>query len=134
MTEHHPNCEDATGAYPGSCTCKTIAMDNLIAQDADLIDSPLVDRLRWVSEWYFVDPVDGTAYASDDPLDAADRIEELEARYEKSQDQIDRLIAENERIRERLGWICAVMDLDDAVSLQWVYTELEALRGLGEKQ
>ena len=79
MTEHHPNCEDATGAYPGSCTCKTIAMDNLIAQDADLIDSPLVDRLRWVSEWYFVDPVDGTAYASDDPLDAADRIEALEA-------------------------------------------------------
>lgn len=102
MTEHHPNCEDATGAYPGSCTCKTIAMDNLIAQDADLIDSPLVDRLRWVSEWYFVDPVDGTAYASDDPLDAADRIEELEARYEKSQDQIDRLIAENERLREAL--------------------------------
>ena len=133
MTEHHPNCEDATGAYPGSCTCKTIAMDNLIAQDADLIDSPLVDRLRWVSEWYFVDPVDGTAYASDDPLDAADRIEELEARYEKSQDQIDRLIAENERIRERLGWICAVMDLDDAVSLQWVYTELEALRGIANK-
>lgn len=30
--------------------------------------------------------------------DAADRIEELEARYEKSQDQIDRLIAENERL------------------------------------
>lgn len=60
----------------------------------------LVDRLRWVSEWYFVDPVDGTAYASDDPLDAADRIEELEARYEKSQDQIDRLIAENERLRD----------------------------------
>ena len=45
MTEHHPNCEDATGAYPGSCTCKTIAMDNLIAQDADLIDSPLVEAL-----------------------------------------------------------------------------------------
>lgn len=59
----------------------------------------LLDRLRWVSEWYFVDPVDGKAYASDDPLDAADRIEELEARYEKSQDQIDRLIAENERLR-----------------------------------
>lgn len=64
--------------------------------------------------------------------EAADRIEEMAARYEKSQDQIDRLIAENERIRERLGWICAVMDLDDDVSLQWVYTELEALRGLGD--
>lgn len=66
--------------------------------------------------------------------EAADRIEEMAARYEKSQDQIDRLIAENERIRERLGWICAVMDLDDDVSLQWVYTELEALRGLGETE
>ena len=42
------------------------------------------------------------------------------------------LITENERIKDRLGWICAVMDLDDDVSLQWVYTELEALRGLGE--
>ena len=62
-------------------------------------EHPLLDRLRWVSEWYFVDPVNGAAYASDDPLDAADRIEELEARYEKSQDQIDRLIAENERLR-----------------------------------
>jgi len=46
MTEHHPNCEDATGAYPGSCTCKTIAMDNLIAQDADLIDNPLAAAVR----------------------------------------------------------------------------------------
>jgi predicted nuclease with TOPRIM domain len=59
------------------------------------------------------------------------RVAELETRYEKSQDQIDRLIAENARIRERLNWICAVMDLDDAVSLQWVYAELEAL---GDKQ
>ncbi len=57
---HHPECEDATGAYPGSCTCAAIkrreamehvihssmsidferryAMDDLIAQDADHID------------------------------------------------------------------------------------------------
>ena len=42
-------------------------------------EHPLLDRIRWVSEWYFVDPVDGKAYASDDPLDAADRIEQLEA-------------------------------------------------------
>lgn len=57
---HHPECEDATGEYSGSCTCAIIkrreamkhviyssmpidferryAMDNLIAQDADLID------------------------------------------------------------------------------------------------
>jgi choline dehydrogenase-like flavoprotein len=39
---HHPECEDATGAYPGSCTCAAIkrreALDNLFASDADLID------------------------------------------------------------------------------------------------
>ena len=57
---HHPECEDVTGEYSGSCTCAVIkrreamehvihssmpidferryAMDNLIAQDADLID------------------------------------------------------------------------------------------------
>ena len=60
LTDHHPECEDVTGAYPGSCNCAAIkrreamervihssmpidferryAMDNLIAQDADLID------------------------------------------------------------------------------------------------
>ncbi len=36
---------------------------------------------------------------------------------------------EIERIKDRLGWICAVMDLDDEVTLQWIYTELQALRG-----
>ena len=34
----------------------------------------LVERLRW-GEWYFEDPFDGKAYASDDPLDAANLIE-----------------------------------------------------------
>ena len=34
----------------------------------------LVERLRW-GEWYFEDPFDGKAYASDDPLEAADLIE-----------------------------------------------------------
>ncbi len=37
---------------------------------------------------------------------------------------------EIERIKDRLGWICAVMDLDDEVTLQWIYTELQALRGV----
>lgn len=45
---HHPECEDATGEYPGSCTCALIkrreAMDDLIAQDADLIDVEAVAR------------------------------------------------------------------------------------------
>ena len=31
----------------------------------------LVERLRW-GAWYFDDPFDGKAYASDDPLDAAE--------------------------------------------------------------
>ena len=38
----------------------------------------LVERLRW-GAWYYEDPFDGKAYASDDPLEAADRIEALEA-------------------------------------------------------
>lgn len=75
MTDHHPECEDATGAYPGSCTCAAIkrreamehvihssmpidferryAMDNLIAQDADLIEicpDDLMQRLKGHSE------------------------------------------------------------------------------------
>lgn len=56
-----------------------------------------------------------------------DLIEELQARYEKSQDQIDRLIAENERIRDRLIWICGIMNHDAEVALGWIYNELEAL-------
>ena len=37
----------------------------------------LMERLRW-GAWYYEDPFDGKAYASDDPLEAADRIEHLE--------------------------------------------------------
>lgn len=59
-------------------------------------DKTLVDRLRWVSEWYFVDPVDGAAYASDDPLDAADRIEALSAENE-------RLIEQHEAFRQEVS-------------------------------
>ena len=126
MTEHHPNCEDATGAYPGSCTCKTIAMDNLIAQDADLIDSPLVDRLRWVSEWYFVDPVDGTAYASDDPLDAADRIEALEAENERLRGALGDLIEAVQRRTADLGGYDGRFGLNKSIA--------KARAALGEKQ
>lgn len=38
----------------------------------------LVEQLRWGS-WYYEDPFDGVAYADDSPLDAAARIEQLEA-------------------------------------------------------
>lgn len=50
----------------------------------------LVERLRW-GAWYYEDPFDGKAYASDDPLEAADLIE-TQAR-------------EIERLREALGKI-----------------------------
>lgn len=56
-----------------------------------------------------------------------DRVKELEARYEKSQDQIDRLVEENQRIRGRLSWICNIMNHDADVTLDWIYNELEAL-------
>lgn len=58
----------------------------------------LVERLRAEKDYRVVD---FTPVSTTKPLcaEAADRIEELEARYEKSQDQIDRLIAENERLR-----------------------------------
>ena len=56
----------------------------------------------------------------------------IDKQREEAAGRIEALSAENERIKDRLGWICAVMDLDDDVSLQWIYTELEALRGLGE--
>jgi hypothetical protein len=45
-------------------------------------------------------------------------------------DRIEAQAAEIERLKDRLGWICAVMDLDDEVTLQWIYTELQALRGV----
>ena len=80
-------------------------------------DKELVDRLRWVSEWYFVDPVDGAAYASDDPLDAADRIEALSKENDRLNANlaveakfVDKLSAENERLREALIGIRAKID------------------------
>lgn len=54
---HHPECEDATGEYPGSCTCAIIkrreAMDDLIAQDADLLEktSPLSNERDAGQPW-----------------------------------------------------------------------------------
>ena len=54
---HHPECEDATGEYSGSCTCALIkrreAMDDLIAQDADLLEktSPLSNERDAGQPW-----------------------------------------------------------------------------------
>ena len=38
-------------------------------------DKALVERLRWSDGWFFENPWDHVVYASDDPLEAADRIE-----------------------------------------------------------
>lgn len=51
-------------------------------------DAELIARLRNVDGWFFEDPCDHIVYVSDDPLEAADRIETL--------------TAENERLREAL--------------------------------
>ena len=44
----------------------------------------LVERLRW-GAWYYEDPFDGKAYASDDPLEAADLIETQAREIERLQ-------------------------------------------------
>jgi hypothetical protein len=45
-------------------------------------DKALVERLRW-GVWHFDNPYDGEVYSSDDPLIAADRIEEQAAEIER---------------------------------------------------
>ena len=46
-------------------------------------DKALVERLRWSDGWFFENPWDHVVYASDDPLEAADRIEAQAAEIEK---------------------------------------------------
>ena len=56
-------------------------------------DKALVERLRW-GGWYFDNPYDGNAYASDDPLYAADRIEAQAAEIERLQEEVKELMDE----------------------------------------
>ena len=46
-------------------------------------DKALVERLRWSDGWFFENPWDHAVYASDDPLEAADRIEAQAAEIER---------------------------------------------------
>ena len=50
MTEHATNCDWYVDQYPWECTCGFIKrkpiMDDLIAQDADLIDEVELNRER----------------------------------------------------------------------------------------
>ena len=54
-------------------------------------DKALVERLRWSDGWFFENPWDHVVYASDDPLEAADRIEAQEVEIERLQDALKRI-------------------------------------------
>ena len=53
----------------------------------------LVERLRW-GAWYYKDPFDGKAYASDDPLEAADLIETQASEIERLRGHLKEIAAE----------------------------------------
>jgi hypothetical protein len=46
-------------------------------------DKALVERLRWSDGWFFENPWDHVVYASDDPLEAAARIEAQAAEIDR---------------------------------------------------
>ncbi len=52
-------------------------------------DKALVERLRWSDGWFFENPWDHVVYASDDPLEAADRIEEQAAEIERLREALE---------------------------------------------
>lgn len=54
----------------------------------------LVERLRW-GAWYYEDPFDGKAYASDDPLEAADLIETQAREIERLRGVLDDIAHES---------------------------------------
>jgi hypothetical protein len=54
-------------------------------------DKALVERLRWSDGWFFENPWDHVVYASDDPLEAADRIEAQAAEIERLREAGDKL-------------------------------------------
>jgi hypothetical protein len=61
-------------------------------------DKALVERLRWSDGWFFENPWDHVVYASDDPLEAADRIETLNAMLKAAEESLgDQLAARKEQ-------------------------------------
>lgn len=56
----------------------------------------LVERLRW-GAWYYEDPFDGKAYASDDPLEAADLIETQAREIERLRKELRDIIAHSQK-------------------------------------
>lgn len=116
---------------------RTKAMDNLIAQDADLID-----KLRDEDSYYRLQEKHWCIDAEElerQRLAAADRIEELASMEEcltaelgDANDRIEALEAENERLREALEQIASgawVICRDDPLDVRTI-----ARAALGEKQ
>ena len=60
-------------------------------------DKALVERLRWSDGWFFENPWDHVVYASDDPLEAADRIEAQAAEIEDLKQSLEIWIFNNQR-------------------------------------
>ena len=54
----------------------------------------LIERLRW-SHWYYEDAGENTAYASDDPLEAADLIETQAREIERLRGVLDNIAHES---------------------------------------
>ena len=52
----------------------------------------LIERLRW-GAWYYEDPFDGKAYASDDPLEAADLIETQAREIKRLREALEEFVA-----------------------------------------
>ena len=52
-------------------------------------DKALVQWLRWSDGWFFENPWDHVVYASDDPLEAADRIEAQAAEIERLREALE---------------------------------------------
>lgn len=104
----------------------------------------LVKRLWW-GEWYFEDPFDGKAYASDDPLDAANLIETQAREIERLKEAIKvqaravRTLQANEETeintlrQQKREWHHAVSSLDSEREANAILTdEIERLRGVLE--
>ena len=111
MTEkrtHTSDCDWHTDQYPWECTCGAIpkkqAMDNLIAQDADLID-----KLRDEDSYYRLQEKHWC-------IDA----EELERQRLAAADRIEALTAENVRLREEKNRLVTfVNNLIEDVGLEY---------------
>ena len=85
----------------------------------------LVEQLRW-GAWYYEDPFDGKAYASDAPLEAADLIETQAREIERLRGVLGDLIEAVQRRTADLGGYDGRFGLNKSI--------VKARAALGEKQ